>query len=76
MTGQSDKGVASWIKVVLPALAVAVMSLIGWQFRSGMAQAVCDTTQTEQIRALQAQSDRIERKLDVILEELRQDNKR
>lgn len=76
MTGQTDRGVASWVKVLLPALAVAVMSLIGWQFRSGMEQAVTDTTQTEQIRALQAQSDRIERKLDVILEELRQDNKR
>ncbi|MFA5377010.1 MAG: hypothetical protein WC455_14765 [Dehalococcoidia bacterium] len=72
----SENGWSNVKSVSLSILAAALFGLIAWQFNDGVARAQINTRQDEQIKALQERFSSMDNKLDKILEEIRQDNKR
>lgn len=63
------------MRIVQTLIAAGVVGLTAWEFNSGMTRAATDSRQDEQITTLQKQFDRVDDKLDAILEEIRQDNR-
>jgi len=60
-----------WWYVVIPILATVIISITAWEFSTGISQAATDTRQDEQIKTLQEQFQKVDKKLDEILRELR-----
>ena len=60
-----------WWYVIIPLVATVIIALIAWQFSTGISQAAMDSRQNEQIRTLQEQFQKVDKKLDEILKELR-----